>query len=299
MIVSASRRTDVPAFYWPWFLSRLDAGYAMTRNPMNAHQLRRVELTDQAVDGFVFWTKNPTPMLDKLDPLDGRAYYFQYTITPYGSDVEPDLPPKQNMLDAMRLLVDRVGTERVVWRYDPILLSPTHSISWHVDRFAAMTNMLRGYTDNCTISFLDLYRKIMKRLDAISARTPDADERIALARAFVNIGAAQGIAISTCVEGDEYADVGVRRGRCVDADRLSRIAGHALDIPRDRNQRPGCTCAQSVDIGAYNSCPHGCAYCYANASPAAVAKHAARHDPASPFLIGDESTNKKGGLSIS
>ncbi len=282
MIVSASRRTDIPALYWDWFLNRLDAGYALTRNPMNAKQVKRVDLTPEGAGGFVFWTKHAAPILDRLGPLDGRVYYFQYTVTPYGQDIEPGLPDTRSRIDALRRLSDRIGPERVHWRYDPVLLTDRYGVGFHEDAFARMAGQIRGYARGCTFSFLDLYKKIERNLAALRAEPPDEAVRHQMAKSFAE---AAGMPVFTCCEGAEYARHGVGQGRCVDAALLEALGGRLIPAKRDPNQRPGCGCAQSADIGAYDMCTHGCRYCYATVSEKAVAEKRKRHDPRSAFLV--------------
>ena len=282
MIVSVSRRTDVPGFYWDWFLHRLRAGYAMTRNPMNANQIKRVELNECDVDGFVFWTKNPLSMLEKgLDQIEPYPYYIQLTITGYGPDVEPFLPPKSQLIQAVKQLSARIGPKRILWRYDPILFSPVHTMDWHEHKFAEMSRALSAHVDGCTISFLDEYKKIARALAEMHARRPDEAERIELARRCLSIAKGENLALSGCVD----EGLGLAPGPCVDHVRLSLIAGYEIAAQRDRSQRGGCACAKSVDIGAYHCCPHGCRYCYANISMEAVARNAGRHTPHGAFLI--------------
>ena len=188
MIVSVSRRTDVPAYYSEWFFRRLRAGYACVRNPMNPRQISQVSLLPEAVDGFVFWTKNPTPMLDRLTALADYAYYFQYTLTPYGRDVEANLPDKRTVLcDAFCRLSDATTPSQVIWRYDPVILTPKHSLQWHIDQFGALAQRLDGYTQKCTFSFLDMYRKIEAPMRGLDARAVSLEDMNVLAAAFARI----------------------------------------------------------------------------------------------------------------
>jgi len=284
VIVSASRRTDIPACYTDWFLLRIAEGYALVRNPMNVHQIRRVDLTTAAVDGFVFWTKNPAPMLDKLDALSAYAYYFQFTLNPYGPDVEPGLPPLEARLDTFRRLSTLIGKERMVWRYDPILITPKYDMRFHTEQFDLLARSLMGYTELCTISFLDFYPKIAAAVRELAVVEPLPEQKRELAGCLAEIAAAYGLRINACAEDMDFTDVGVGRARCVDADRLSRIAGRSIKAGKDRNQRPACGCAASVDIGAYDTCPHGCRYCYANHSPKIIRRNRDMYDMRSPLL---------------
>ncbi len=285
MIVSASRRTDIPCWYSDWFFRRLREGYALARNPMNPHQISRVSLSPDAVDGFVFWTKNPAPMLPWLDELSSWPYYFQFTLTPYGRDIEAGLPDKFDaLIPGFLRLSEAIGPERVLWRYDPILFDGRWTVEAHLEQFDRMARLLRGTTDSCTASFLDHYRGISQNLRGL--RSPTADEQRQLAAGFARIARANAMRLQTCAEAIDLSDFGVGHARCIDAERMGRIARRPLAVPKDKHQRPECGCAASVDIGAYDTCRNGCRYCYANHRPGALAANLRAYDPTSPLLVG-------------
>jgi len=286
MIISASRRTDIPACYSDWFLRRIAEGFVFVRNPMNVHQVRRVDLTLQAVDGFVLWTKNPAPMLDKLDALQNYAYCFQFTLNAYRPDAEPGLPPLEQRIGAFQELSRRIGKERVIWRYDPILLSPKYDMQFHTEQFERLARSLAGYTESCTISFLDFYPKIAAAMRQLAVVEPLPEQKRELAARLAEAALKYGMRTDACAEEMDFSDVGVTRARCVDDERLSRIAGHSIKAGKDKNQRPACGCAASVDIGSYDTCPHGCRYCYANRNQIAVHRNMHLYDIASPLLCG-------------
>ena len=237
MIISASRRTDIPAFYWEWFQKRLQEQYVLVRNPLNLHQVSRISLRPEVVDGLVFWTKNPEPMLKQLSVLDAYAYYFQFTLNAYAADVEAALPPLAVRIEIFRQLAQKIGAERMIWRYDPILLSARYDLQYHAAVFEELAAQLADSTKKCIISFLDYYPKIKA-----------------------------GLQLETCAEAIELADLGIGHASCIDAELLGRVGGCRLDTVKDKNQRGECGCAASIDIGAYNTCLHGCIYCYANDS---------------------------------
>lgn len=285
MIISVSRRTDVPAYYADWFFHRLREGCALVRNPMNPHRVSRIALNPDVVDGFVFWTKNPIPMMDRLDLLRDYPYYMQFTLTPYGKDVEQNLPAKEDVLiPALCRLSERIGAERVVWRYDPILISERYSVRFHTDAFRRMCGRLAGYTDTCTVSFLDLYRNIGSRIDPLGITPPTDGEAEEIAGSFAQTAREYGICVNTCAEDGDYSHLGIGHGACIDAKRLSRIGGVPLAVGRDKNQRGACGCAESIDIGTYHTCPNGCVYCYANHTLGMTARGIAAYDPQSPLL---------------
>lgn len=288
MIVSASRRTDIPAFYSEWFFNRLREGYVLVRNPMNPHRISRISLKPDVVDGIVFWTKNPAPMLERLDGLSEYPYYFQLTLNPYGKDVESMVPSKgEVLLPAFRSLAEKIGKERVLWRYDPILFSEKYTMEYHLRYFQLLASKLAGFTELCTVSFLDFYRNTAARVRPLGLIRPTPAQEVELIGHFAGIARESGIKLRACAEDVNFEKLGVRRACCVDAERLGRLGSCChLAVRKDRNQRPLCGCDESVDIGAYHTCAHGCLYCYANSSPTRAQSNFAAHDPCSPLLFG-------------
>ena len=283
MIISASRRTDIPRWYAPWLMQRIRAGDVMVRNPMNAAQAHRVPLSPEHVDCIVFWSKDPQPLLGHLDALDHRgfSYYFQFTLTPYGREWEKNLRPKSEILQTFQTLSHRIGKRRVVWRYDPILLAGPVTISWHAEQLARYCDALADATDTVVISFVDEYAKLRGR----GIRALTAEERMEAASRLAPIAHAHGLRIVTCAEAGDYSAYGIGRSACVDPERIEKICGMPLRLPRESNQRPHCGCCKSVDIGAYHSCPSGCVYCYANASEAAALRNFRAHDQRNEMLL--------------
>ena len=287
MIISASRRTDIPTYYSEWFFNRLREGYVLVRNPMNARHISRISLSPEAVDGIVFWTKNPVPMLSRLGELEPYPYYFQFTLTAYGRDVEPNLPGKNGVLiPAFQELSRMAGRERVVWRYDPIFLSDRYTVEYHCRYFRVLAAKLGEYTEKCTVSFLDFYRSTARNMRSLHIREMTAAQQREMMERFSEIAGEYGLYIDTCSEAISLEDLGVSHASCVDRERLERIGGYRLNVGRDRNQRKECGCAASVDIGAYDTCGNGCLYCYATDSPPRAAERVRAHRPDSPILFG-------------
>lgn len=286
MIVSASRRTDIPALYPDWFFRRLEEGFVLVPNPMNPLQVGRVRLAPDTVEAFVFWTKNPEPMMPRLERLEGYPFYFQFTLTPYGADLESDLPDKGHLADVFQQLSERLGPHRVVWRYDPILLSDRYTLRFHVAAFEKMAARLAGCTEQCTLSFVDRYPKNAREMDAHGISGVGDEEILRLAEAFSATGRKYGIALATCSEAVDLSGFGIGHARCVDPEMISRISGIPVGAKKDPNQRAACGCCASVDIGVYHTCTHGCAYCYANTSRERSLRNRAGHDPESPMLVG-------------
>lgn len=287
MILSASRRTDIPAFYSDWFCNRLREGYVYVRSPVNMHQISRIELSPKTIDGIVFWTKNPLPMIPRLREIADYPYYFQFTLNAYGRDAEPRVPSKGRVLiPAFQRLSKSIGKERVLWRYDPIFFSRTYTADYHFKYFKMLAERLEGCTEICSISFLDEYSNTAQNMGALKPQKAAKAQKEELCRRFAETAKEHGIRLVTCAEELELSKYGISRGSCIDRVRLEAIGGCRLDIKKDPNQRKECGCIASIDIGAYNTCGHGCRYCYANADPGSAAENVKDCDPDSPLLCG-------------
>lgn len=293
MIISASRRTDIPAFYTPWFMNRVRAGFVDAINPFNRKQVSRISLRPEDVDCIVFWTKNAAPMLPHLAELRAKyPFYFQFTITPYGHDVEPGLPDKREVIRTFQQMSQQLGKARMVWRYDPILLNDHYTIERHLHDFAVMLEMLAPYTDRCVISFLDLYRKTERNTKPLALRPLGIPEMNALAEGFARLAKGSSVTLQSCSEAIDLAAYGIEHGACIDKERIERVIGAPIDVKKDPTQRDVCHCMKSVDIGQYDTCLHRCRYCYANTNGRmAEASFADHHSDAtilSGTLRGDE-----------
>ena len=304
MIISASRRTDIPAFYGQWLLNRLRQGQVMVRHPFTPNRVTQLSLAPETIEALVFWTKNPAPFMERLGEIErlGHQCFFQYTLTPYGADLEPRAPPMSARVAAFQALADRIGPERVLWRYDPILFTPAFSSAEHLRCFAALARQLHRHTRRCTISQLCLYAKCRRNLRGINLVQPPEEELVAFAAELATIASDHGLSLSACCDGFLTDRCGIEASRCIDPELLAAVLGQPVAARRDNSQRPGCGCAVSIDIGAYNTCPHGCLYCYANSSAVVVARQVANHDPGSPLLTGwlrgDETIVVRQGASI-
>lgn len=285
MIVSVSRRTDIPAFYGEWFHNRLKAGYALVRNPFNLRQVRRVELNPAVVDCFVFWSKDPAPFLSFLDELSDYAYYFQFTLNPYGNELEPALPKLDERIATFQELTKKIGPERVIWRYDPVLFTPELDEAYHQTQFAKLAATLEGHTRRVILSFLTPYRKTLRNLAGFKLNLPGEAAKQRLVTAFVQIASSCGMITAVCCESSNHNETGATPARCVDPNLISVISGRPFSDRKDTGQRKLCGCTASVDIGAYNSCPHCCLYCYANQDGEIVKENLPRHDPAGELLL--------------
>ena len=279
-IVSVSRRTDVPAWYGRWFLERVKRGKACYGAPFSS-RIHEVSLLPEDVTAFVFWTRNVLPFLPAVDRLErmGYPFYFQYTYTGYGAPWEPKGPGEKGLEGLLRL-AERIGPDRVVWRYDPILLAPEEDGDAHRKRFEGIARRLRGRIGAVTVSFLDRYRKTERRLRAagLGVRDPDREEGRELLADLAGIAGERGIALDVCCE-EDLRPPEIPAAACVDPDRIRRLVGDPeMRLPR-RPTRPGCRCAESRDIGAYDTCPFGCVYCYAVSSPERAERSVRDHRP--------------------
>lgn len=299
MILSVSRRTDIPAFYAEWFMNRLRDGCVFVRNPMNYHQVSHVSLDPKVIDCIVFWTKNAAPLLPYLDEIRARyPFYFQYTLNAYDHDIEAAVVSLQQKLNTFTALSDKIGAGKVIWRYDPVLITDRYSVDWHIAQFETISNALLGKTTTCVFSFIDIYDKIKKNTKACGIRTCTEEEMKRIAAVFSAISKAHGIRLRTCAETIDLKKYSIEHGCCIDGELISEITGWNIKAKKDPNQRSECGCLESIDIGQYNTCRHGCRYCYANFNPQSVVTFSKQYDPASPLLIGrleagDKVTDRK------
>jgi hypothetical protein len=262
MIISASRRTDIPAFFGEWLIQKIERGYAVVKNPFNPQQQKTVSLRRENVDCFVFWTKNAMPFMAHLQKIHelGYPFYFLYTITSYGADLEKNLPHKSSIIENFKQIVNVYGPGRAVWRYDPIVLTTKYDVNYHTRAFAKLTEMLEGCTHVCLFSFLENYRKLKnRRWPEGFIPVPDGKTKTSLIANLKNIAASRGIELSACCNTFD----GISQPGCINADFIQSVAPGALELTRDKHQRKNCHCIKSADIGSYNTCKHGCLYCYA------------------------------------
>lgn len=284
MIINTGQRTDIPAFYAEWFANRLREGFVCVRNPYFPEQVSRYRLDPSVVDVIGFCTKNPAPMFPYMDLLKAYGQYWFITITPYGKDIEPNVPDKHKLLDNFKILSENVGINAVVWRYDPIFLSDKYTERYHLHAFEQIAAELDGYTKTVVISFIDMYPKVRRNFPEV--REVTKEQRLMIGKEMIKIAASHGMLLKTCAEGDELSPYGAYCGGCMRIEDYERAIGKRLNVPKRKGARAECACYLACDIGAYNTCRHFCRYCYANAEPATVLAQSRLHDPESPFLIG-------------
>jgi hypothetical protein len=292
VIVSASRRTDIPAFYVPWFMRRVRAGECLVPNPVNPAQVSRVSLRPEDVEAIVFWTRNPRPLMPHLRELDaaGHRYYFLYTLLNYPAEIDPACPALPESADTFRRLSECIGPDRVIWRYDPIVISRLTGPDFHRDNFARIAQALEGFTSRCIVSVVDMYRGAVRRLAEVPALGPPEvfGDEAALRRVLRTIAeeaGTRGIRVQRCAEERDWDVPQIGPGPCVDDALVRRLFGVDVSGRKDPAQRRACHCVVSRDIGAYDTCVYGCRYCYATSDPAAARANRRRHDPEAPSLL--------------
>lgn len=297
MIISASRRTDIPAFYSEWFMKRVRAGYFYRVNPFNSKQVTGFSLKPEDVDAVCFWTKDPRPLMKHLDELDERGlnYYFQFTLNPYDKIFEPGVPPLQERIATMTELAGRIGAERVVWRYDPVILSSATPAAFHLEKVEEVAEQVATATRRLVFSFCDFYGRGKGRLDRALAGTaielhditaPEHEDALDLvARGFKATADRHKLQIFSCSETVDLEAVGIRHGACIDGDLIRELFGIKDTLKKDKNQRDECNCAESADMGSYNSCRFRCSYCYANFNEGMIESNCRKHCPDSPALL--------------
>jgi DNA repair photolyase len=264
-------------------LNRLQEGYALIPNPRNANRLGRVGLSPENVDCIVFWTKNPAPMLDRLPLIDnmGYKYYFEFTVTAYGKDIERNLPEKQAVIDTFKRLSSKTGPDGVDWRFDPILKNERFTVPWIAEQYERLCEQLHDYTERCIISFVDEYSHTRNRADALSR-----SEMLEVAGAVSEIAAQYRLPVFSCAEEINLSSHGIEHSSCIDRKKVEQLIGAPITAKKDTGQRPACGCIESVDVGVYDTCGNGCAYCYAVTGEKAVNHRTREHDPLSPLLTG-------------
>ena len=302
MIISASRRTDIPAFYTRWFMNRIHAGYCTVPNPFNLNQVSRVSLLPEDTEVIVFWTRNAAPLLPHLTKLDqqGYRYYFQYTLLDYPRELDPKTRPAKSNINTLKRLSDQIGSEKVIWRYDPIVFSDATGVSFHLAKFSEIAKKLHGYTRRVVISIMDPYRKAGKRLRLLNENgfniifdfNTESQRFKKMISTMRDIAESYQMEITSCSEEINLADLGVKRGKCIDDDLIKQVFNIDVTHKKDPYQREACGCVVSKDIGVYDTCLYGCQYCYATQSFKRSKLNFKQHDPTSPSLIGHYESEK-------
>ena len=276
--------------------NRVKDGFVDVRNPLYSAQVSKYGLSPDIVDGIVFWTKDPEPMLKRLHVFDDYSYYFQFTLTPYGKDIEGNMPDKYELIKTFKELSTRIGSDRVIWRYDPILLNSKYEADYIVRAFKTIASELKGFTKQVTISFLDEYKIDGKSIyESLNAEEISSAQQNQMAEQIIAIARDNDMTVGTCAEAIDLDKYGIEHARCVDGRiferlnncKLSRLKKKYEEIAKDPSQRNECLCVDSIDIGWPNTCMNGCKYCYATTNTAELAKNVRNHNPQSTLLCGE------------
>ncbi len=292
MIISASRRTDIPAFYARWFMERLRQGFCLVPNPFNPAQVSRVSLLPEEVEVIVFWTRNPSPLLSYLDEMDSRGYqyYFLFTLMDNPRVFDRHGPALGHSLEAFKTLAGKIGPRKVIWRYDPILFSTITPPSFHLERYARIARVLQGFGTRSVISLIAFYKKALNRLKALEAKgikliSPAEAEVENFLSELSRTALANGMEVYSCAQEKDYTSLGIKPGSCIDQAYIERIFQKQVTGRKDPSQRKNCGCVISKDIGMYESCLFECQYCYATGHFDRARMNYKRHDPTFSCLI--------------
>ncbi|MEI0446979.1 DUF1848 domain-containing protein [Brachyspira intermedia] len=257
MIISASRRTDIPSLHTKWFLNRLKEEYVITQNPISKNNFYKIPLNKNIVDIIVFWSKNPNiDFLKEVKDL-GYEFYLHFTITPYNKNIERNIPDKNLLIRNFQIISKLFGKEKIIWRYDPIILNDDFDANYHINNFKNFADNLNGYTDECIFSFVQIYSKIKNNIKNIND-----DDKLLLIENMKEISEKNNIKLKSCSQ--DFDNIRVEKSACIDKERIQKILGYSIKEKKDKSQRKLCNCIESIDIGMYNTCTNGCIYCYAN-----------------------------------
>ena len=280
MILNVSSRTDIIAFYEKWLIKRVEAGFVDVRNPFNPKLVNRINFSD--VDLILFCTKNPIPILNDLNKIK-IPYLFQITITPYKRDIEPNVPSKKEVIEAVKKISQAIGKENVSVRYDPIFLSEKYNIDYHIKAFKKLCMLLNGYVETIIVSFLDEYKNVLKNKNVLQYRKFTEEDYKIIGKNFSKIAKLNNMKVQTCFEERNLTEYGFTKGECLSHELAYRLTGKKYKSWKARK----CNCVEMVDIGVYNSCKHFCKYCYANYDEKIVNNNFKNHDVNSSLLIGN------------
>ena len=280
MILNVSSRTDIIAFYEKWLIKRVEAGFVDVRNPFKPKLVSRINFSD--VDLILFCTKNPIPILNDLNKIK-IPYLFQITITPYKTDIEPNVPSKKEVIEAVKKISQAIGKENVSVRYDPIFLSEKYNITYHIKAFKKLCMLLNKYVETIIVSFLDEYKNVLKNKNVLQYRKFTEEDYKIIGKNFSKIAKLNKMKVQTCCEDRNLTEYGFTKGECLSHELAYRLTGKKYKSWKARK----CNCVEMVDIGVYNSCKHFCKYCYANYDEKIVNNNFKNHDVNSSLLIGN------------
>ena len=285
MILNTGGRTDTVQYYSEWLLNRFREGYVLSRNPLFPDIVNRIELNPETIDVVVFCSKDYSPILPRLHEISDRFNcYYHYTITAYGTDIEPRVPSIEDSIRTLKTLAAQVGPEKIAWRYDPVLLTEKYTIERHLETFDRMARELTPYVDRCIFSFVEMYKKLEVNMPEL---LPVSEEdKLTLAENLGAIAQRYSLWLQTCATRTDYEQFGIHRSGCMTTEIFSQAMGIEFKKTPHKGNRLGCACMESRGLGDYNSCPNGCRYCYANKDHEKALQNFFTHDPKSPLLLG-------------
>ena len=279
-------RTDTVQYYSEWLLNRFREGYVLSRNPLFPEIVNRIELNPETIDVVVFCSKDYSPILPRLHEISDRFNcYYHYTITAYGTDIEPRVPSLEDSIRTLKALAAQVGPEKIAWRYDPVLLTEKYTTERHLETFDRMARELTPYVDRCIFSFVEIYKKLEVNMPEL---LPVSEEdKLTLAENLGAIAQRYSLWLQTCATRTDYEQFGIHRSGCMTTEIFSQALGIEFKKTPHKGNRLGCACMESRGLGDYNSCPNGCRYCYANKDHAKALQNYLTHNPDSPLLLGN------------
>lgn len=284
MILNISGRTDIVAFYSEWLMNRLEAGFVDVRNPFNPKMVSRILMDD--VDLLFFCTKNPIPILDKLKDIKKKVY-FHITLTPYKEDIEPNLPDKKEIIEAIKKLSNIIGKDNIVIRYDPAFISDKYSLDYHIKSFDRLCILLDGYVSKILISFIDDYKNVRSNYGFLKYKKLTDSDYEKIGTSFYKSAKKHNIVVHTCNEEKDLTEYGFIREDCLSRELAFKLTGNIYKKLWNARKSKFCRCVEMADIGVYNSCKHFCKYCYANYDEKKVIDNYSKHNPKSSLLIGE------------
>lgn len=283
MILNVSGRTDIVAFYTDWFMNRYHEGFVDVRNPFNHNLVSRIDFSD--VDAILFCTKNPIPILNKINEIN-KPIIFHVTLTPYKKDIEPNVPPKGEIVEAIKKLSKIIGKDNLVIRYDPVFISAKYTLDYHIKAFENLCSLLDGYVSKILISFLDDYKNVRKNKKVLNFKELEESDYKAIGENFSISALKHHMIVHTCFEDRNLTEYGFSKDECLSHELAYKLTGKVYKKEWKARKEGKCHCVQMVDIGVYNSCKHFCKYCYANYDEKQVQDNFINHDPNSSLLVG-------------
>lgn len=286
MIVNVGGRTDIVNYYSEWLMNRIAEGFAYSRNPLFPNNVSKISLKPENVDCLMFCSKNYKPMLKYMEEINNKYRIIcHYTITAYDKDVEPNVPDIDTSIKTLIELSKIIGKEKVLWRYDPILLTKKYTIERHLQTFENMAKQIAPYVQRCIFSFVEMYKKLDYNMPEIIPFKES--DKIEILKGIGEISKKYNLYTQTCGTNENNEKYGIHVSGCTTTEILEKANNIKYKNIKAKPMRKGCNCIPSRDIGAYDTCLNGCKYCYANRRPELAIENIKQHDKNSPLLLGN------------